>query len=57
MRDRLASELEDHAARGQLDQAARLAQQLETMVRELGRQLTGLSVEDLHRLASTVQRG
>jgi two-component system sensor histidine kinase/response regulator len=44
---RLASKLEDHAARGELDDAIALAGQLASMTHEIGRQIRGLSVEDL----------
>jgi hypothetical protein len=44
---RLASKLEDHAARGELDDAGALAGQLASMTHEIGRQIRGLSVEDL----------
>ena len=46
-----ASDLEDHAARGQLEQARPLVEQLESMVQKLVQQLAGLSLEALkHRV-------
>jgi HPt (histidine-containing phosphotransfer) domain-containing protein len=44
---RLASKLEDHAATGELDDAVALAGPLASMTHEIGRQIRGLSVEDL----------
>jgi hypothetical protein len=46
-----ASALEDMAAAGRLDESVRLVDQLETMGRELIRQLDGLSIETLRHLA------
>ena len=43
----VASDLEDHAARGQLEEARPLVEQLETMARELIQQVDGLSIEAL----------
>jgi len=45
----LASDLEDHAARGQLDEAGPLVRRLEEMVQELIRQVGGLSYESLRQ--------
>lgn len=50
---RAASDLEDHAAQGNLGGAASLVAQLESMVRRLLRDVNGLSVESLHRQAGT----
>jgi HPt (histidine-containing phosphotransfer) domain-containing protein len=47
----VASDLEDHAARGQLDEAGPLVVRLESMVRELTREVDNLSPEDLRRRA------
>jgi PAS domain S-box-containing protein len=49
----VASDLEQHAARGELDEARPLVHRLKTLVRELIRQLDGLSVESLRRRAAT----
>jgi two-component system, sensor histidine kinase and response regulator len=49
----VASDLEQHAARGELDEARPLVHRLETLVRELIRQLDGLSLESLRRRAAT----
>ena len=49
----VASDLEDHAARGQLEEAWPLVEQLETMARELIRQVDGLSIEVLLDLNQT----
>ena len=49
----LASDLEDSAARGQLDEARPLVERLETMTQELIRQVDGLSYESLRRQAGT----
>jgi HPt (histidine-containing phosphotransfer) domain-containing protein len=43
----MASDLEDHAARGRLEEARPLVEQLEAMARELIRQVDGLSIEAL----------
>ena len=43
----VASDLEDHAAQGRLEEARPLVEQLETMARELIRQVDGLSIEAL----------
>jgi CheY-like chemotaxis protein len=45
----VASELEDHAARGQLDEAGPLVGQLETMAAELMRLASGMSIEMLRQ--------
>jgi CheY-like chemotaxis protein len=50
----VASDLEDHAERGQLDEARSIVAQLETMALELIRQADGLSLESLQRQAGTV---
>jgi CheY-like chemotaxis protein len=47
----VASDLEDHAARGQLEEARPLVEQLETMAEELMRLTGGLSLETLRRQA------
>jgi PAS domain S-box-containing protein len=47
----VASEVEDHAADGRLEQARPLAQQLATMARELMRLVGGLSLETLRHQA------
>jgi len=47
----VASDIEDHAARGQLDQAATLMEQLNTMARELPPVVADLSIESLRRQA------
>jgi two-component system, sensor histidine kinase and response regulator len=47
----VASDLEDHAARGQLEEARPLVKQLETMAEELMRLAGGLSVETLRHQA------
>jgi DNA-binding response OmpR family regulator len=49
----VASDLEDQAACGQLDQARLLVERLETMGQELIRQVDGLSYERLQRQAGT----
>ena len=46
----VASDLEDHAGRGQLEEAESLVGQLETMVEELTRALDGLSLETLRQM-------
>jgi hypothetical protein len=43
----VASDLEDHAARGQLEEAWPLVERLETVARELTQQVDGLSIESL----------
>ena len=45
----VASDLEDHAAQGQLEEARPLVGQLETMAQELLRALRGLSLETLRQ--------
>jgi HPt (histidine-containing phosphotransfer) domain-containing protein len=45
----VASELEDHAAQGQLEEARPLVGQLETMAQELMRAVDGLSLETLRQ--------
>jgi HPt (histidine-containing phosphotransfer) domain-containing protein len=45
----VASDLEDRAAQGQLDEARPLVERLEAMVSELMPQVDGLSVETLRR--------
>src|SRR5262249_54460201 len=53
----VASDLEDHAVRGQLENAQPLAERLETMTQELMRLVGGLSLESLRRQAeATVDR-
>jgi DNA-binding response OmpR family regulator len=47
----VASDLEDHAAQGRLDEARPLVQRLETMTQELMRLAGGLSVDSLRRQA------
>jgi two-component system, sensor histidine kinase and response regulator len=47
----VASDLEDHAARGQLEKARPLVEQLETMAAELMRLASGLSLETLRHQA------
>src|SRR5205823_5361326 len=47
----VASDLEDHAARGRLDEARPLVEQLEAMARELLGLAGGLSLEALRRQA------
>jgi hypothetical protein len=49
----VTADLEDHAARGQLDEARPLVGRLKRMVDELMRQADGLSYERLRRLAGT----
>ncbi len=48
----VASDLEDHAAGGQLEEAQPLVEQLETMTRELLRVAGGLSLETLRQQAA-----
>jgi hypothetical protein len=43
----VVSNLEDHAARGQLEEAWPLVEQLEAMARELIEQVDGVSIEAL----------
>jgi two-component system, sensor histidine kinase and response regulator len=50
----VASDLEDYAAQGRLEQARPLVAQLETMARELVRQVEGLSLQTLRRQVETV---
>jgi PAS domain S-box-containing protein len=50
----LASDLEDHAARGELDQAPPLVEQLETMALELMRLVNGLSIDALRDQAGAL---
>ena len=45
----VASQLEDYAAQGQLEEARPLVEQLEPMIRELMRLADGLSLETLRR--------
>jgi CheY-like chemotaxis protein len=47
----VASDLEDHAAQGQLEEAQPLVERLETMTQELMRLVGGLSLETLRRQA------
>jgi HPt (histidine-containing phosphotransfer) domain-containing protein len=47
----VASDLEDHAARGQLDEAPVLMERLDTMTQKLMHQVDDLSVETLRRQA------
>jgi hypothetical protein len=47
----LASDLEDQAASGRLEESLPLSEQLEEMARELLRQVDGLSIETLRRQA------
>jgi HPt (histidine-containing phosphotransfer) domain-containing protein len=47
----VASDLEDYAAQGQLEEAQPLVEQLETMTQELMRLVGGLSLEALRRQA------
>jgi CheY-like chemotaxis protein len=48
----VASNLEDHAAQGRLEEARPLVEQLETMGQELIRQVAGLSLETLRQQAA-----
>ncbi len=48
----IASDLEDHAAQGQLDEARPLVGKLETLTQELIRQVDGLSLEALRKQTS-----
>jgi hypothetical protein len=43
----VASDLEDHAARGQLEEARPLVEHLEAIARDLIQQADGLSIESL----------
>ncbi len=52
-----ASELEEHAARGQLDQAETLVKQLNAMARELPQQVANLSIEALRQEAGNSESG
>jgi hypothetical protein len=47
----VASDLEDHAAQGQLEEAQPLVERLETMIQELMRLVGGLSLDVLRRQA------
>jgi len=47
----VASDLEDHAAQGRLEEARPLVEQLETMIQELMGLVGGLSIDTLHRQA------
>jgi hypothetical protein len=47
----VASDLDDHAAQGQLEEARPLVERLETMTQELMRLVGGLSLESLRRQA------
>ena len=47
----VASDLEDHAAQGQLEEAQPLVERLETMTQELMRLVGGLSLETLRHQA------
>ena len=49
----VASDLEEHAARGRLDEARPLVARLEAMSRELDRRVDGLSLDRLRRRAGT----
>jgi PAS domain S-box-containing protein len=49
----VASDVEDHAAQGQIEEARPLVERLETMTRELLRLAGGLSLEALRRQAAT----
>ena len=51
MAGNVASDLEDHAAQGQLEEAQPLVAQLETMTQELMQRAGGLSLETLRCLA------
>jgi PAS domain S-box-containing protein len=51
----VASDLEDHAAGGQLEEAQPLVQRLETMTQELMRLVGGLSLESLRRQAEAAE--
>jgi HPt (histidine-containing phosphotransfer) domain-containing protein len=48
----MASELEDHAAQGQLEESRPRAARLETMAEELLRLVGGLSLDALHQQAA-----
>jgi CheY-like chemotaxis protein len=49
----VVSDIEDHAARGQLEEAATLIEQLTTIARQLPRVVDDLSIESLRREAGT----
>jgi PAS domain S-box-containing protein len=51
-----ASDLEERAARGELDEARPLVERLETMARELVLQLDDVAIESLRRRAATAGR-
>jgi PAS domain S-box-containing protein len=51
----VASDLEDHAAQGQLGEARPLVERLETMTRELMRLVGGLSLEAVRRRAEAAE--
>ena len=51
----VASEIEDHAAQGQLEEARPLVGQLETMAQELIRVVGGLSLETLRQHTETTR--
>ena len=53
MAGNLASDLEDHAARDELDQARPLVERLEQMVHRLVRQADGLTYESLQQQAAS----
>ena len=53
MAGNLASDLEDHAARGELDEARPLVERLEPMVHRLVRQADGLTYESLQQQAGS----
>jgi len=53
----VASDLEDYATHGQLEEAQPLVEQLETMTQELMRLVGGLSLESLHRQAEAADAG
>jgi hypothetical protein len=50
-----ASDLEDHAAKGRLEEAQPLVERLEAMTRELMRLVGGLSLESLRRPAGAAE--
>ncbi len=52
----VASDLEDFAAHGRLDEARPLVERLEMMVQELIRQVNGLSYERVRHQAATADR-
>jgi hypothetical protein len=53
----LTSEIEDHAARGDLEQARPLVGRLEAMAPELIRQVESVSLESLRGQAKTAEGG